>query len=52
MGGFGADECDFPPKPKWMRWSTYNHAEEAFGRYEAILEEGTLDLIMRLKGRR
>lgn len=48
MGGFGADEWDFPPKPKWMRWSTYNHAEEAFGRYEAILEEGTLDLIMRL----
>ena len=50
MGGFDADEWDLPPKPKWMRWSTCNRAEEAFGRYEAILDERTLDLIMRLKG--
>jgi hypothetical protein len=50
MGGFDADELDLPQKPKWMRWSTYNRAEETFGRYEAILDEGTLDLIMRLKG--
>ena len=38
MSGFDADEWDLPPKPKWMRWSTYNRAEEAFGRYEAILD--------------
>ena len=49
MGGFDADEWDFPPKPKWMRWSTYNHAEEAFGRYEAILDEGMFELLKKLK---
>jgi len=49
MGGFGADEWDFPPKPKWMRWSTYHRAEESFDRYEAILDEGVFELLQRLK---
>jgi hypothetical protein len=39
MGGFDPDEWDFPPKPKWMRWKTYNRAEEKFNEYEAILDE-------------
>jgi hypothetical protein len=47
-GGFVPDEWDFPPKPKWMRWDTYNRAEEAFDRYEAILDEGVLELVARL----
>ena len=29
-GGFDPDEWEFPPKPKWMRWRTYNRAEEKF----------------------
>ena len=49
MSGFDADEWDLPPKPKWMRWSTYNRAEEAFGRYEAILDEGMFELLKKLK---
>jgi hypothetical protein len=32
------DEWDLPPKPKWMRWATYNHYEEKFDRYEGILD--------------
>lgn len=43
-GGFDPEEWDFPPKPKWMRWGTYNRAEKAFDRYEAILNEGILEL--------
>ena len=50
MGGFDSDEWDFPPKPKWMRWRTYNRAEEKFDHYESILDEGTLELVARLKG--
>ena len=30
------DEWDLPPKPKWMRWSTYNRYVERFDAYEAI----------------
>lgn len=33
------EEWDLPPKPKWMRWGTYNRYEERFDRYEAILED-------------
>ena len=31
-------EWDLPPKPKWMRWRTYNRYVERFDRYEAVLE--------------
>jgi hypothetical protein len=48
LGGFDPDEWDFPPKPKWMRWSTYNQAEEKFDRYEAILNEGLAELVAKL----
>jgi hypothetical protein len=51
IGGFDSDEWDLPPKPKWMRWRTYNRAEEKFERYEAILDEGTFSLMARLLGR-
>src|SRR5690606_5626824 len=26
IGGLDPDKWDFPPKPKWMRWRTYNRA--------------------------
>lgn len=51
IGGFDPEEWDFPPKPKWMRWRTYDRAEEEFDRYEAILDEGTFALIARFMGR-
>ena len=48
IGGFDPDEWEFPPKPKWMRWPTYNHAEEKFDRYEAMLDEGIIEFAIRL----
>lgn len=48
IGGFNPDEWDFPPKPKWMRWRTYNRAEEKFDRYEGTLDEGAAKLLARL----
>jgi hypothetical protein len=33
-----------------MRWRTYNRAVEKFDRYEAILEEGVVELAARLTG--
>ena len=37
-GGFAPDEWEFPPKPKWMRWSTYERYEQCFDELEAKLD--------------
>ena len=39
------DEWEFPPKPKWMRWRTYDRYERKFDAYEAILDEGCAELL-------
>jgi hypothetical protein len=48
IGGFDSDEWGFPPKPKWMRWRTYNRAEERFDRYETVLNQGLMTAALRL----
>jgi hypothetical protein len=47
IGGFDPDEWDLPPKPKWMRWHTYNRAVEKFDRHEARLGKGASALLAR-----
>jgi hypothetical protein len=47
-GGFDPDEWDLPPKPKWMRWRTYNRMVEKFDGYEAMIEEGLLEAVKQL----
>ena len=39
------DEWDLPPKPKGMRWRTYNRYVERYDAYEAILDYGIAELI-------
>ena len=51
IGGFNPAEWKYPPKPKWMRWRTYNCVIAKFDRYEAILDEGTIALVARLMRR-
>jgi hypothetical protein len=34
------DDWDLPPKPKWMRWRTYNRHVGKYDEYEAILDQG------------
>src|SRR5437764_177420 len=48
VGRFDPNEWDLPPKPKWMRWRTYNRMVERFDRYEAMVEEGLLGVVKRL----
>jgi hypothetical protein len=50
IGPFDPDEWEFPPKPKWMRWTTYRCAEEKFDRYEAALDWGCLETVARILG--
>jgi len=42
------DEWDFPPKPKWMRWRTYNRYVQKFDAYEDILSQNIAELMARL----
>ena len=46
VGGFDPDEWDLPPKPKWMRWRTYNRM--VVDRYEAMVEDGLAEAVIRL----
>jgi hypothetical protein len=39
-----------PPKPKWMRWKTYNRYEAKFDRYEDILDYGLAEAATKLTG--
>jgi hypothetical protein len=51
VGGLDPDEWDLAPKPKWMRWKTYNRAVDKFERYDAQLDEGIAEVAARLFNR-
>src|SRR4029453_5281717 len=46
--GLDPEEWDFPPKPKWMRRKTYERYEARFDRYEEVLNNGLLELALKL----
>ena len=51
IGTCDPDEWDLPPKPKWMRWSTYNRHMQRFVSYEDTLDRHSVDLVARLTNR-
>lgn len=48
IAGLDPEEWDLPPKPKWMRWATYNRYEARFDHYEALLDYGCAALVSKL----
>jgi hypothetical protein len=44
------DEWELPPKPKWMRWATYDALVEKFDGYEGVLDAGLMSVVMKLGG--
>jgi hypothetical protein len=48
IGDLDPDEWDLPPKPKWMRWRTYNRHAKRYDAYEDILDRGTFALAAKL----
>lgn len=52
VGGYDPDDWEIPPKPKWMRWRTYERAVEKFDRYEAALGWGIYRTASKLAGLR
>jgi len=51
IGGLDSAEWSFPPKPKWMRWRTYNAVEAKYDQYEEILDSGTIALVRKFVAR-
>ena len=51
IGDCDPDEWDLPPKPKWMRWRTYNRYVERYDAYEDILDQRIVSLAAKLMGR-
>jgi hypothetical protein len=45
------DEWDLPPKPKWMRWATYNREAARYDHYEDILDYGCVALAAKFLGK-
>jgi hypothetical protein len=48
IGTCDPDDWDLPPKPSWMRWSTYNQHVERFDRYEDTLDDHLFGTVARL----
>ena len=48
IGDCDPDEWDLPPKPKWMRWHTYNRHVEKFDCYEELLDRQFLRAALRI----
>jgi hypothetical protein len=42
------DEWDLQPKPKWMRWATYDRYEDRYDRCVAVLDYGCAALAAKL----
>ena len=42
------DEWDLPPKPKWMRWATYERYVKRHDHYQDILDYGCVALAAKL----
>ena len=42
IGQFDLDEWELPPKPKFMRWATYNRYVERFDDYEERLDNACI----------
>jgi hypothetical protein len=51
IGDCDPAEWDLPPKPKWMRWRTYNRYVERYDAYEDILDQGIIPLMAKFLGR-
>jgi hypothetical protein len=42
IGDLDPDDWELPPKPKWMRWATYNRYVERFDDYEEKLDSACI----------
>ena len=48
LGNRDPDDWDMPPKPRWMRWGTYDRHVQRFNEYEDVVEENAFGQLARL----
>ena len=48
IGNRDPDDWDMPPKPRWMRWGTYDRHVQRFNEYEDVVEENAFGQLARL----
>jgi hypothetical protein len=48
IGDLDPQYWELPPKPKWMRWRTYQGYVDQFEKYEAAIDAGALSRVRRL----
>jgi hypothetical protein len=51
IGDRDPDEWDLPPKPKWMRWRTYNRHVQRFDAYDDFPDQSLFLRAKRLLAR-
>lgn len=49
LSGSADERCYFPPKPKWMRWLTYDRHVEKLAVYEQKLDDARLQFVLKVK---
>jgi hypothetical protein len=42
IGDLDPEDWELPPKPKWMRWATYNRYVERFDEFEGRLDDACI----------
>ena len=50
IGDLDPADWELPPKPKWMRWATYNRYIERFDDYEAMLDQASISSVVKRLG--
>ncbi len=45
IGSLDRRSWELPPKPKWMRWHTYQHLSERFRRQQGIIDQIMVDYV-------
>jgi hypothetical protein len=50
IGDLDPHEWELPPKPKWMRWETYNRYVERFDEYEGMLDKASISSVVKRLG--
>jgi hypothetical protein len=50
IGDLDREDWELPPKPKWMRWATYNRYVERFDDYEEMLDNASIASVGKGRG--
>jgi hypothetical protein len=47
IGDLDARDWELPPKPKWMRWNTYERLADKYRLHQGIIDQGIADFVAR-----